>query len=217
MQLLRGNRKTDGTDRGTRKPTFCRRYRKSRRTRSFTAPTPTTRNASFTAPTAPMQPSFWVWKGPGKAFYKVANNVLSPRYFKDSGDIGTITVRYVVESDGRERLRSYRLMPSLWMPATSRHPSLGNVERAEYAAIQEHLKTIQAQRQDAEENSAKHRRLSAAAAPRRPPEVRISRMTGIREGRLRPIPPSQRARHCRSASMPCDTRWSCASKIRERN
>ena len=28
---------------------------------------------------------FGTWKGPGKAFYKVANNILSPRYLQGHG------------------------------------------------------------------------------------------------------------------------------------
>src|SRR5438270_2910521 len=35
-------------------------------------------------------------EGGTKAFYKVAENVLAPRYFKETGDIGTITVRYLL-------------------------------------------------------------------------------------------------------------------------
>ncbi len=33
-------------------------------------------------------------------FYKVAERVLAPRYFKDSGDTGTLTVRYIVQPAG---------------------------------------------------------------------------------------------------------------------
>ncbi|HZD31049.1 MAG TPA: hypothetical protein VE779_05235, partial [Candidatus Angelobacter sp.] len=40
--------------------------------------------------------AFGAWQGPGKAYYKVANDVLAPRNFKNTGDIGSITVRYVV-------------------------------------------------------------------------------------------------------------------------
>ena len=42
-------------------------------------------------------------EGPGKAYYKVADKILSPRYFKDSEDIGTISVRYVVQEAGPGR------------------------------------------------------------------------------------------------------------------
>ncbi len=41
--------------------------------------------------------------GPGKVFYKAAEKVLAPKYFRDSTDIGTITVRYVVQSVDAKR------------------------------------------------------------------------------------------------------------------
>jgi hypothetical protein len=36
------------------------------------------------------------WTGPGHAFYKVRKQSLSPQHFKNSTDVGTITVRYIV-------------------------------------------------------------------------------------------------------------------------
>ena len=90
--------------------------------------------------------SFGVWPGPGKAFYKVADKILSPRFFKDSEDIGTISVRYVLQNDspGVVILR----IDAVFVDARNvRHPSTGNVESSEYAAIQAHLKNIQASRQ----------------------------------------------------------------------
>lgn len=107
---------------------------------------------------------FGVWKGPGKAFYKVANNILSPRYFKDTGDVGTITVRYVVES--ADANATILKIDAVFVDArTSRHPSLGNVEAAEHSAIEQHLKTIQSKRQEAEQNSAQMGLSAAPAAP----------------------------------------------------
>ncbi len=96
---------------------------------------------------------FGVWKGPGKAFYKVANKVLSPRFFKDSEDIGTISVRYVVQ-DASPRAPSLQIDAIFVDARNVRHPSLGNVESSEYAAIQQHLKTIQEGRRQAEEAKA---------------------------------------------------------------
>ena len=40
---------------------------------------------------------YGAWQGPGRVFYKVRRDALSPRHFKDSSDIGTITVRYIVQ------------------------------------------------------------------------------------------------------------------------
>jgi len=96
---------------------------------------------------------FGVWKGSGKAFYKVANNILSPRYFKDTGDVGTITVRYVVES--ADANATILRIDAVFVDArTSRHPSLGNVEAAEHSAIEQHLKAIQSKNQEPEQKSA---------------------------------------------------------------
>lgn len=96
---------------------------------------------------------FGVWKGPGKALYKVANNILSPRYFKDTGDVGTITVRYVVES--ADANATIVKIDAVFVDArTERHASLGNVEAAEHSAIEQHLKAIQSKRQEAEQRTA---------------------------------------------------------------
>lgn len=95
---------------------------------------------------------FGVWKGPGKAFYKVAGKVLAPRYFKDSGDIGTISVRYVIQEDDAsgEILR----IDAIFVDARNvRHPSEGVVESAEYSAIQDHLRKILTRRQLSQERT----------------------------------------------------------------
>ncbi len=96
---------------------------------------------------------FGVWKGQGKAFYKVANKVLSPRFFKDSEDIGTISVRYVVQEAGPDAASVQ--IDAIFVDARNvRHPSLGNVESSEYAAVQQHLKTIQEGRRATQEAAA---------------------------------------------------------------
>jgi hypothetical protein len=89
---------------------------------------------------------FGTWKGSGNVFYKVANNVLSPRYFKDTNDIGTISLRYVVQS--ADANASILQIDAVFVDArTVHHPSLGNVESSEFAAIQQHLRTIQEKHQ----------------------------------------------------------------------
>ncbi len=97
---------------------------------------------------------FATWKGPGKAFYKVANNVLSPRFFKDSQDIGTIAVRYVVQESSAASGAALQIDAIFVDARNVRHPSLGSVEQSEYAAIQEHLKSIMAHRREEEEGLA---------------------------------------------------------------
>ena len=48
-------------------------------------------------PTPPTTLRFPCLAGPGRAFYKVRKNALDPRNFKDSGDSGTLAVRYIVQ------------------------------------------------------------------------------------------------------------------------
>jgi hypothetical protein len=84
--------------------------------------------------------AFGVWKGQGKVFYKVANQVLSPRFFKDTNDIGTISVRYVIQSVDNGAVTVQ--IDAIFVDARNvKHPSLGEVESGEYAAIQQHLRS----------------------------------------------------------------------------
>lgn len=97
-------------------------------------------------------PVFGPWEGLGKPIFKTASKILAPKFFKDSGDIGTIFVRYVVQS-AEPNTTSLRI-DAVFVDASMRnHPSTGSVESAEYAAIQEHLKAIQQQR-DANQKAA---------------------------------------------------------------
>ena len=98
---------------------------------------------------------FGVWRGHGKAYYKVADKILSPRFFKDSEDIGTISVRYVIQDESPDAV-TLRIDAVFVDARNVRHPSIGNVEAAEYAAIHTRLKDIQASRNQA---------LQAAAQP----------------------------------------------------
>ena len=51
-------------------------------------------------------PVFPEWTEGGKVFYKVRKKALDPRNFKDSGDVGTLAVRYVVQAPGRQEHRA---------------------------------------------------------------------------------------------------------------
>jgi hypothetical protein len=104
---------------------------------------------------------FGPWKGTGKAYYKVANNILSPRFFKGTEDIGTISVRYVVQSaDANSTIVQ---IEAIFVDARSvRHPSIGTVEASEFAAIQQHLRTIQSKQQSGQLSAATS---SSAALP----------------------------------------------------
>ena len=87
-----------------------------------------------------------------KTFYKVAERVVAPRYFKDTGDMGTITVRYMVQPAGPAACNVQ--IDALFVDARHRvHASQGGVESAEYAAIQEHLQAIALKHQQEQEEA----------------------------------------------------------------
>ncbi|HEX2713047.1 MAG TPA: hypothetical protein VHM88_12680 [Candidatus Acidoferrales bacterium] len=100
---------------------------------------------------AESSPYFGPWQEPGHAFYKVLTGALAPRHFKDSNDIGTITVRYVVQgvNEGRTSLR----IRAVFVEEGRRkvHASDGTVETSEFKEIQDRLREIQlAERRRAE-------------------------------------------------------------------
>lgn len=83
------------------------------------------------------------WNEGGKVFYKVRTEALDPRNFKDSGDAGTLVVRYVVKPQGEKNtiLRIDALFQEDLRKSV--HQSDGSVENAEYKDIQEHLEAIE--------------------------------------------------------------------------
>ena len=107
----------------------------------------------------PSTPLFSAWQGGGKVFYKVRNEVVAPRHFKESTDQGTIAVRYVVVSVTEARTRIH--IEAIFVESGHRavHPSDGTVESSEFKAIQEHLQAIQFAAQEAAD--IKRRRDSA--------------------------------------------------------
>ena len=91
--------------------------------------------------------AFGQWTGGGKVYYKVAHDALAPRNFKGSEDQGTITVRYVLKSEGPERFRIQIDAIFVETERKSVHPSEGLVESSEFKEIAERLKAIQLQQQ----------------------------------------------------------------------
>jgi hypothetical protein len=87
------------------------------------------------------------WDQGGKVFYKVRTQVLDPRNFKDSGDIGTLVVRYVVMPQGEKNtvLRIDALFKEDFRHSV--HQSNGSVESAEYKDIEEHIEAIEVMKQ----------------------------------------------------------------------
>jgi hypothetical protein len=86
---------------------------------------------------------FPAWGQGGKVFYKVRTEALDPRNFKDTNDVGTLAVRYVVMPQGEKNtvLRIDALFEEEFRHTV--HQSNGSVESAEYKDIREHLDSIE--------------------------------------------------------------------------
>lgn len=95
------------------------------------------------AEAADSTPLFDPWTGPGEVYYKIRKNAIAPRHFKDSGDQGTIAVRYVlVPLDAyRTRLK----VDAIYVETAHRvaHESDGNVEKMELKEIKDHLEALE--------------------------------------------------------------------------
>jgi hypothetical protein len=102
------------------------------------------------------------WTDDGHAFYKVYQDALAPRHFKNSADIGIITVRYVVQSVSA--MRTHLRIDAVFVEDGSNrvHESDTTVETSEYAEIQTHLVGIQRDEQQLAESLQK-RQLDAEA------------------------------------------------------
>ncbi|MGB7472012.1 MAG: hypothetical protein WBW58_21760 [Candidatus Acidiferrum sp.] len=95
--------------------------------------------------------AFGAWQGPGVVFYKTLGDILSPRHFENSSDLGTITVRYVVipESATNTRVR----IDAVFVERARRkvHISDGTVETSEFSAIRAGIEKYDRDQEDAAE------------------------------------------------------------------
>jgi len=106
-------------------------------------------------------PVFPAWTEGGKVFYKVRQQALDPRNFKDSGDVGTLAVRYVVQPQGDKNtvLRIDALFVEDFRHGV--HQSNGSVESSEYKDIQDRLAAVElVKKETAEALQAKQERLA---------------------------------------------------------
>jgi hypothetical protein len=106
----------------------------------------------------------------GKQFFKIAENVLAPRHFKETADLGSVYVRYIVQGTG-PATTAIRIN-AVYVEKTRRrqHASDGTVEESEFQAIRERLEKIQAEatppaKPTAEQSEAASRNLAASNAP----------------------------------------------------
>jgi len=87
--------------------------------------------------------AFPEWTDGGKVFFKVRAQALDPRNFKDSSDVGTLAVRYVVQGQGDKNtvLRIDAIFVEDFRH--NAHLSNGSVETAEYKDIKDRLDAIE--------------------------------------------------------------------------
>jgi hypothetical protein len=95
------------------------------------------------AQSANSTPVFPAWTEDGKVVYKVKKSALDPRNFKNSGDVGTLVVRYVVQPQGDKN--SVLRIDAVYVEDFRKtvHLSNGSVESSEYKDIQDHLASIE--------------------------------------------------------------------------
>jgi hypothetical protein len=88
-------------------------------------------------------PVFPAWQEGGKVFYKVRQHALNPLNFKNSNDVGTLAVRYVVQPQGDKNavLRIDALFVEDFRHGV--HQSNGSVESSEYKDIQDRLQAAE--------------------------------------------------------------------------
>ena len=103
------------------------------------------------AVTAESTPLFERWEGGGRVFYKIRTEVIAPRHFRESADLGTVAVRYVLMDAGPERTRLR--IDAIFVERARRaaHASDGTVESSEYKLIKERLDAMQLAEQEAAE------------------------------------------------------------------
>ena len=99
------------------------------------------------------------YQGKGHVFYKVLHNALAPRHFKDAADVGTLTVRYVVE--GVEPNKTRLQIDAAFVEDGNKkmHASDTTVETSEFADIQSHIVQIQKEEQQTAELAQRRKML----------------------------------------------------------
>jgi hypothetical protein len=88
-------------------------------------------------------PLFDPWQGPGDVYFKIRKNAIAPRHFLESGDQGTIAVRFVLIPVDVNRTRVK--IDAIYQETAHRvfHPSDGTVEKSEMKEIKDQLETLQ--------------------------------------------------------------------------
>lgn len=113
---------------------------------------------------------FPTWTEGGKVFYKVRLKALDPRNFKDSGDVGTLAVRYVVQPQGEKNTVLHIDARFAEDFRHSSHPSNGSVESAEYKDIHDHLEALELMNAQTAEAQREKQERSAKQQNQAPPQ-----------------------------------------------
>lgn len=129
-------------------------------------------------------PAFGPWKGAGNAYFKIAPDVIAPRHFKGSADIGAVSVRYVIEAISASKTRVR--IDAVFVEAAHRevHPSEGSVESGELGAIQEHLDAITNKRKQAEDEKKRDAQEEAERDAERERQAASARSSAASPGDL---------------------------------
>lgn len=92
----------------------------------------------------------------GRLFFKVAEDVLAPRHFKETADLGTIYVRYIVQGTG-PGTTAIRI-DAMYVEKNRRrqHQSDGTVEESEFQAVKKRLQKMQEEEKALAEAAAEH-------------------------------------------------------------
>jgi leucyl aminopeptidase len=101
------------------------------------------------AEAATSSPYYGTWTGEGHVFYKIRRDALAPRHFKNSTDIGVITVRYIVL--GVAPNRTHLQIDAVFIEDGSKrvHESDTTIETSEFAEIQGQIVRIQREEREA--------------------------------------------------------------------
>ncbi|HET7107196.1 MAG TPA: hypothetical protein VFI38_10325 [Candidatus Acidoferrum sp.] len=88
-------------------------------------------------------PLFDPWDGPGEVFYKIRKNAIAPRHFLETGDQGTIAVRYIIIPVDANRTRVK--IDAVYQESGRRtvHASDGTVEKSEMKEIKDQLEALE--------------------------------------------------------------------------
>jgi len=117
-------------------------------------------------------------KGEGHVFYKIRRDALAPRHFKNSTDIGVITVRYIVLGVGPNR--THLQIDAVFIEDGSKrvHESDTTVETSEFAEIQGQILRIQREERETAQTVERQQRLRDAQAHAKERTEEAARLEG---------------------------------------